>query len=342
MKRLLWQLSWMILVLLYCLALAAPFIAPYSPRKQFRDLFYHPPTRIHFRDEYGGWHLRPFISQYERIDLTPRYQTKPRTARLYFFVEGDPYQWLGMTWRTHLFGPKDASGNIFFLGSDALGRDLFSRIVYGARFSLTLGVVSVAITMLLGTLLGAAAGYFAGWVDTLLMRLVDLFLSIPALFLILAIRGLAPLRLQTVDLYWMMAAVFALVGWASVTRVVRGQVASLKSREYVLAARVAGASDWRILRRHILPFTTSYLLVQSTVLIPAFILGEITLSFLGVGVQEPDPSWGNLLTAATSLRAMTDFPWLLSPAVFIFVTVAAFNLIGDQLKALDKEARQWW
>ncbi|MDA2929729.1 ABC transporter permease [Acidobacteria bacterium AH-259-O06] len=342
MKHFIWRGSAAVLVFFYLLALAAPFLSPYSPRQQFREFFYSPPTEIHFRDAQGNWHLRPFIYDYQIEDLTPQYREIPNPLPIYFLVEGTPYRWMGVTWRTHLFGLKDASRNIFLLGSDALGRDLFSRILHGARFSLSIGVVAVFLTAVLGTLFGALAGYFMGWIDTLFMRLVDMFLSLPGLFLILAIRAVFPLQLRTWDLYWVMVLIFTLIGWASVTRVIRGQVASLRTREYVLAARVAGASHWRILWHHILPFTTNYLLVQSTILIPAFILGEVTLSFLGVGVQEPDASWGNLLAAATSVRVMTQFPWLLSPAAFIFLTILTFNLIGDELKVLDKQARRWW
>ena len=290
-----------------------------------------PPTAIHFRDTQDGWHLRPFIYDYEMEASSPRYHQTDRRLPLYFFLEGTPYRWMGMTWRIHLFGLKDPSKRIFLLGSDALGRDVFSRVLYGSQFSLSIGLVGIVLTGALGLLLGSIAGYFSGWIDTVVMRMVDLFLSIPALFLILGIRALFPLRLSTQDTFWVIVLIFTLMGGASVTRVIRGQVLSLKTREFVLAARAAGASHSRILARHILPFTSNYLLVQSTVFIPAYILGEITLSFLGVGVQEPDASWGNLLTAATSVWVITDFPWLLSPAVFIFLAVFTFNWMGDHL-----------
>ena len=332
--------SALLLVLCLCAA-AAPFLAPYPPSQQFREFFYSSPTGIHFQDS-RGWHLRPFVYGYKMADSSPRYEQTQRTRAIYFLVSGSPYRWLGMTWRTHLFGLSDGSTKIFLLGSDGLGRDLFSRILYGARFSLAVAIVATLLTVLLGAILGALAGYCGGWIDTLCMRLVDLFLSLPSLFLILAVRAVIPLELTTWELYWLMVFVFTAVGWASVSRVVRGQVMSLKTLEHVLAARVAGASHFRIVWRHIMPFTTNYLLLQSSILVPAFILGEITLSFLGVGVQEPDASWGSLLEAATSVSAVSRFPWLLAPVAFIFLTVLSFNLISDGLKGGDREARALW
>ncbi len=342
MKHLYWRISAALLVFLYLLALGAPFLSPYSHKEQFRDLFYKSPTTIRFRENNGTWHLRPFIYDYQLEDLTPRYREVSRPLSIYFLVPGEPYRWMGMAFDTHLFGLKDPSRKIFLLGSDGLGRDLFSRILFGARFSLTIGIVAVLLTAVLGTVFGALAGYFAGWWDSLIMRFADLFLSLPALFLILSVRAVFPLQLTNWSLFWVMVFIFTLVGWAVVTRVIRGQVLSLKTREHVLAARVSGASHWRVLWHHILPFTTNYLLVQSTVLIPGFILGEVTLSFLGVGVQEPEASWGSLLAAATSMRAITHFSWLLSPAAFIFLTILMFNLVGDGLKARDQQTRQWW
>lgn len=330
----------LLLVLCLCAA-AAPFLAPYPPSQQFREFFYSSPTGIHFQDS-RGWHLRPFVYGYKMADSSPRYEQTQRTRAIYFLVSGSPYRWLGMTWRTHLFGLNDGSTKIFLLGSDGLGRDLFSRILYGARFSLAVAIVATLLTVLLGAILGALAGYCGGWIDTICMRLVDLFLSLPSLFLILAVRAVIPLELTTWELYWLMVFVFTAVGWASVSRVVRGQVMSLKTLEHVLAARVSGASHFRIVWRHIMPFTTNYLLLQSTILVPAFILGEITLSFLGVGVQEPDASWGSLLEAATSVSAVSRFPWLLAPVAFIFLTVLSFNLISDGLKGGDREARALW
>lgn len=341
-RHLTWRLSAGFLVLVYLMAAAAPFLAPYSPATQFRDYFLKSPTAIHFRDHSGRWHLRPFIYDYEPAGNGAIYRETERRLPIRFFVSGQPYRWMGRTWTVHLFGLEDRSKQIFLLGSDALGRDLFSRILYGARFSLTIGLVGILFTALLGIGVGCWSGYRGGWADRILMRVADLFLSLPGLFLVLGLRALFPLQLSAWEVYWMVVFLFTLMSWPSLARVIRGQVLTLKSRDYVRAAQVAGASHGRILVRHILPFTSNYLLVHSTVLVPAFILGEITLSFLGVGVQEPDASWGNLLEAANSIRAITRYPWLLSPAVFIFCTVLAFNLVGGELKALDRQRREVW
>ena len=337
-------LSFSVLVLLYGLAVGASFLSPYSHKEQFREFFYSPPTVIHFRDAKGQWHLRPFIYDYEVQEDSPRYRRTKRRLPLYFLVDGTPYEWMGMTLRTHLFGLREPGKNIFLLGSDSLGRDLYSRILHGAKFSLTIGLVGILFASLLGVFLGALGGYFSGWLDTLVMRCADLFLSLPGLFLILGIRAVFPLQMDSSNLFWVMILAFALVGWASIARVIRGQVLSLKTQQYVLAARASGASHWRILTRHILPFTSSYLLVQSTVLIPAFIIGEITLSFLGVGVQEPSASWGSLLRDAASLRVFSQSPWLLAPVAFIFATVLAFNLVGGDLgrKKARPESQIHW
>jgi peptide/nickel transport system permease protein len=228
------------------------------------------------------------------------------------------------------------------MGTDSLGRDIFSRVLYGLRFSLLVGLISIFVTALIGTSLGSLAGWKGGWFDKGVMRICDLFLSLPGLFLILGIRAVFPVEMSAANTLWLMVFIFALLGWGVVTRVIRGQVLSLKQREYVLAARTMGAPDWYIVVRHILPFSSNYLVVQCALFVPLFILGEITLSFLGVGVQEPDVSLGNLLIAASSLRAMTLHPWEAIPVVVIFVLVFSLNFVGDELKTPTKLRPRWW
>ncbi len=332
-----WRAALIFIVLLYLATWAAPFLAPYSHKQQFRQTFHAPPQLPVLRDREGNWHWRPFVYALQRTPDGFSYRTTGERVPLALFVTGDEYVWMGQVWRVHLFGSTRPDRQVFLLGSDELGRDLLSRILYGAQFSLTIGIVGIVFTLALGATLGALAGYLGGWIDSVLMRLADLFLSLPGLFLVLGIRAVFPREMSVRELYWLIVVIFSLIGWATVARVVRGQVLSLKTRPYVLAARAAGASHLRILLRHILPFTSNYLVVQGTLLIPAFILGEITLSFLGVGLREPDTSWGLLLVAAASVRNLTAHPWMLAPAVFIFFTVLAFNLVGEELKRRQRE-----
>lgn len=330
------------LVFLYLVMAGAPFLAPYPHARQFREHYYMPPTKVHFVDDEGNFSLRPFIYDYERLETGNEHQLSGQKLFVYFLVEGEPYRYLGFSGRIHLFGLKDPSKQIFLLGSDALGRDLFSRVLFGAQFSLSVGVAAIFFAAILGVLFGAWAGYWGGWTDRVIMRVCDLFLSLPGLFLVLGLRAVFPLQLSGRESFWMIVLIFTILGWSSVTRIIRGQVLTLKTRQYVLAAQVAGAGSWWILFRHILPFTTNYLLVQCTVFVPMFIMGEITLSFLGVGVQEPDVSWGNLLAAGTSVQAISDHPWLLSPVLFVLLTVFLFNLAGEELQAVGKERARWW
>jgi peptide/nickel transport system permease protein len=320
-----------LLVTLGFVAAAAPFLSPHSPREQFREYPYAPPQRLRFSDLEGRWHWPPFVYQWVRGSPLS-YVPGPRRLPVRFFVPSEDYQWMGMTFRTRLLGSADREFPLFLLGTDGLGRDLLSRLIHGAQFSLAVGAVALLGTCVLGILLGSFSGYAGGAADAVIMRLADLFLSVPSLFLILGLRAVFPLQLSSGGAFWLIVAVLGLSGWALVGRVIRGQVLTLKNRDWVLAARVYGASHWRILALHILPFTFGYLMVQVAVLLPAYILGEVTLSFLGMGVQEPDVSWGLLLSEAVSISALTRFPWLLSPAVLIFLTVLGCNLLVPELQ----------
>lgn len=345
MRRYLLYLAAGILLVLCFAALVTPFLAPYSPKQQFREFSHSPPTRVHFLDPESGLPARPFVYSNTDVSNSRGSISSERTGdrvTVRFLVKGVPFRILGVNSGTHLFGLEDPDQPVFLLGSDSLGRDLFSRILYGLRFSLVVGLLSIAVTVLIGTFSGTLAGWRGGWVDPVIMRICDLFLSLPGLFLILGIRAVFPLRMSASNTLWMMVFIFALFGWGVVTRVVRGQVLSLKQRDYVLAARTMGASDWHIVTRHVLPFASNYLMVQCTLFVPLFILGEITMSFLGVGVQEPDVSLGNLLIAARSISAMTQHPWEMAPALLVFVLVFCFNFVGDELKAPGWVRPQWW
>ncbi|HEY2955183.1 MAG TPA: ABC transporter permease [Candidatus Eisenbacteria bacterium] len=327
-----------LLVLFYAIALFAPFLAPYSQESMDRERFYHPPQPLHVRDAAGAFH-RPFVHPTVLEDARD-FRFRPDRARrqtLRFLVRGERYRLLGfIPADRHLYG-VDPPGRVFLLGGDPFGRDVLSRLLYGAQISLTVGLVGIAISFTLGLLLGGISGYFGGWVDNLLMRGTELLLSIPGLYLIIALRAVFPVELPSQQVYLAIVAILAFIGWAGLARVIRGMVLSIRRQEFVAAAEALGVSRLRIIARHILPNTMSFVIVAATVAIPGYILGEVFLSFLGVGVQEPSASWGNMLNQARSLHVLTSFPWLLwAPGVAIFLTVMAFNFFGDGLRdALD-------
>jgi len=330
-----------VLALLAVLALFAPFLAPYSEAAIDRARFYHPPQAIRFRDGSGGFSLRPMIRDTRLADpVRFRYQDTEVARPLRWFVRGDRYRLFGVvTADRHLFG-LDPPARVNLLGTDPSGRDVLSRLLLGARVSLAVGLVGIAISFTLGLLLGGIAGYLGGWVDDALMRLTELLLSIPALYLLLGLRAVFPPDLPSGEVYVTIVAILALLGWAGLARVIRGMVLSLRHAEFVTAAEALGMSRLRVLVRHILPNTMSFVIVAATIAVPGYILGEVVLSFIGLGVQEPAASWGNMLAEARSLPILTSFPWmLLAPGSAILITVMAFNLFGDGLRdALDPRA----
>jgi len=327
-----------VLGILYGVAALAPLVAPYGEASLDRARFYHPPQRLHWVDDAGHLHPRPFVYA---TRLAPgaewRYvEDHSRPMPLLTWVRGERYTLVrGVSSDRHLFGVADGRANL--LGTDPLGRDVLSRLLYGARVSLTVGLVGIAISFSLGLALGALAGYVGGWVDAALMRFSELLLSVPGLYLVIALRSALPASLPPSRAYLTVVAILAVIGWAALARVVRGMVKGLRRSDFVIAAEAMGASPVRVIARHILPNTLSFVIVAATIAVPGYILGEVVLSFLGVGVQEPAASWGNMLEQARSLRVLTSFPWLLAaPAAAIFVTVMAFNLVGDGLRdALD-------
>src|SRR6266545_1513210 len=327
-----------LLVVFYAIALFAPFLAPYAQETMDRERFYHPPQALHFRDAEGRLHL-PFVHPTVLEDAR-NFLFRPDRARREpprLFVRGEPYRLFGVIPADrHLYG-VDPPGRVFLLGADPFGRDVLTRLLYGAQISLTVGLVGIAISFTLGLLLGGISGYFGGWVDNLVMRGTELLLSIPGLYLIIALRAVFPVDLPSQQVYLAIVAILAFIGWAGLARVIRGMVLSIRRQEFVVAAEALGMSRLRIIARHVLPNTISFVIVAATISIPGYILGEVFLSFLGVGVQEPSASWGNMLNQARSLRALTSFPWLLwAPGIAIFLTVMAFNFFGDGLRdALD-------
>jgi peptide/nickel transport system permease protein len=310
---------WLIvLVVLHCVVAGAGFFAPYDPVAQDRQRPYLPPMHIHMVDAHGHFHLRPFFYPIRlREGSFDQYQEDASApVPLHFFTRGASYRLLGFVPSyLHLFGATDA--RICLLGSDAYGRDQLSRILYGGQVSLLAGLLGAGITLFLGALIGLAAGYYSGWRDELLMRTAELFLALPWLYLLFALRAFLPLSVSPLEAFLLVVVVIGMVGWARPARLVRGVVLSVKERDFVRAARGFGASDFYLLRRHILPETGSVLLTQAAILVPQFVLAEMTLSFLGLGVPEPMSSWGNLLAALQQYSVLVSYWWMYLPALAI-------------------------
>jgi peptide/nickel transport system permease protein len=294
----------------------AGFFAPYDPGAQDRRTPYLPPMRLHVVDAQGRWHLRPFAyAEGVRPGWSDQYEgnlSEPVRVRL--FVKGAGYTALGfITGHTHLFGSDD--GALHLLGTDAFGRDLFSRILFGGQISLLAGLLGAGITLFLGLCFGAIAGYYGGWRDEVLMRVAELFLALPWLYLLLGLRAFLPLSVQPAQAFLLVICVIGAVGWARPARLVRGIVLSAKERDFVRAARGFGASNVYLLRRHVLPQTSSVLLTQAAILVPQFVLAEMTLSFLSLGVPEPMVSWGNLLSSLQEYSVLVSYWWMYLPAL---------------------------
>lgn len=320
---------------LYLLAILSEFIAPYDYREQTRNEPSAPASSIRFVDANGSFHLRPFIYARKLTDARNLYyEENPFQAYpLSFFVRGNTYHLLGL-FRTdiHLFGVEDEKGDaprIRLLGTDQLGRDRFSRLLVATRFSLLVSPIGTLLACLIGVVFGAISGYASRTIDGVMMTVADTMISLPTLILILAARAAFPLELPPFRAATMLVTVFALTGWAEMARLARGQVVAIKQRDFITAARAGGSTETRILWRHILPNIAGPLLVQATLILPAFFLAEVALSFLGVGLQEPEPSLGNMLTNASDLTQLAQRPFLLlSPALIIFLFVMGIRLLS--------------
>lgn len=336
--------AFIILFLLYFSAIFADFLSPYHYATEDRLLSYAPPTRLHFRDEEGRLHLIPFVYKYKfMLDENRRriyLEDKSRPYPIRFFKRGDRYKFLGLFYSDiHLLG-VDEPAKIYLLGADSRGRDLLSRILYGARVSLSIGIIAVIITFGLGLLIGGIAGYFGGKVDNFLMRICEMFMLVPSFYLLLALRSSFPPEIGSLKIYFLIVVILSFIGWASLARIIRGIVLSLREKEFVLSARAVGCSHLRIILKHILPNTASYTIVAVTLAIPGYILGESALSLLGLGIQDPLPSWGNLLSSAMSIVEIKFHPWILIPGIFIFLAVMAFNMLGDSLRDIYDPGRR--
>lgn len=296
-----------LLAILAACVILAPAAAPYAPGRQFPGHQYAPPMIPRVVDEAGTWH-RPFAYAVRVVDPIERRYEEDRTRRVTSW-SADDEPW-------------------FLLGSDALGRDVLSRLLVGARLSLGIALLATLFALAFGALAGAAAGYAGGFVDAAVMRIADLVIVLPGIYVVLALRGALPLVLSTAQVFAALSAVLAVVGWPTVARGVRGIVIVEREAEYAEAARALGAGWWRVIVRHLLPGTRGFLGVQATVLVPAFVMSEATLSFVGLGFAPPTPSWGAMLQDAAAVRIAADAPWLLAPAAAIVVTVLVVHSLA--------------
>ena len=328
---------WALLILLagfHALVLFAGFFAPYSFSTQNRDLPFAPPSRIHFVDARGKFHARPFVYGWKNAPKTfDAYLIDSRQIYpLRFFVHGSSYQVAGLfSSRLHLFDVDDP-GHVFLMGTDGYGRDQFTRFLYGGQISLAAGLIAAALSLLLGIVVGSLAGFYGGWIDDALMRGGDIFMALPWLYILFAVRAALPLHIAQWQVFLLLVAVIGLIGWARPARLIRGAVLSAKERNFVAAARGFGASDFYLLRRHVLPQTYSIILTQMTLLIPQYILAEVTLTFLGLGVGEPMPSWGSLLSVLQQYYVLSSYWWMFLPAVLLVPVFLAYYSMADALQ----------
>jgi peptide/nickel transport system permease protein len=339
-----WQLIWIrfqkhrlalvgsvVMIALYLLALFHAFISPYGPNERNAAYVYAPPQKVHFSG------FRPFVYGFEQT-LDPKTFRRTYTEAetevyfLRFFVPGYRYKLLGLfPTDRHLFGVEEG-GVVFLFGADKLGRDLFTRNLYAASISLSIGLVGVILSFVLGCLLGGVSGYYGGEVDNIIQRVIEFLRSIPTIPLWMALSAALPPQWPPLKIYFGITVILSLVGWTGLARVVRGKMLELREEDFVLAAKLSGGSDARIIGRHMLPGFLSYLIVDMTFSIPDMIIAETALSFLGLGLRPPVVSWGVLLQEAQNIRTISQQPWLLIPAAFVIVVVLMFNFIGDGLR----------
>ncbi|TGQ68207.1 MAG: ABC transporter permease [Mesorhizobium sp.] len=328
-------ISGIFLAALYFGILICEFLAPYNLHTRNMDYIYSPPQRVHLF--HNGQFVGPFVYGRQMtldMDTLKRdyVEKQDDVQRIRFFCKGDSYRFWGLIeGNRHLVCPAE-NGQLFLAGTDRLGRDVFSRIIYGARISLTIGLVGISFSFLLGIVIGGLAGYHGGIFDLIVQRIIEVLQSIPSIPLWLALAAIMPITWSPILIYFGITVILGLIHWTGLARAVRSKLLALREEDYVLAAQLMGARSSRIIRRHLIPGFMSHLIATATISIPGMILGETALSFLGLGLRAPTTSWGILLTEARSVSVIAFYPWLLLPMLPVILVILAFNFLGDGLR----------
>ena len=338
------RIALIVLGVIYLALFFADFLAPYTKDFSDRSMAYVPPSKIFTIDENGKFskpYTYNYIREFDQQNLEMKYKLdRSKKYYLKFFSQGQSYKFLGLIPMKRHLVTVEPNGRLFLLGSDINGRDVFSRLLFGGRISMTIGFLALFVLFPIGLLYGGISGYLGGKVDAIMMRFAEAVMSIPSFYLLIILASILPSGMTSIQRFILIVIILALIGWAGFARVVRGMVLSIKNQEFVQAAKSIGQSKLGIIIKHILPQTTSFVIVAMTLSVPSYILSESGLSFLGLGIQQPDASWGNMLKEAQEFTNILYRPWLLTPGFLIFVAVLSFNLIGDTIRdVLDPKSK---